>query len=184
VNQPALGYLNQVLPFQWTCDVQGGDPRRAFGSTLLQAPGSSGAVLAYNAGFEGNRIRELARHFDDLAPALEAVLPRIVDLLQMARAHYDHPVMAGFWSFKSISRAVAPDVGSGSESGIDAVDGVGEASAQATFSRSLQRGLEEAVRQQLRAALHAQGQRQTEVLCRLAAPLEGKAADTMKRDGD
>jgi hypothetical protein len=184
----------QVAPFQWTCDVQGvdgqwqhhhfladaqgGDPRRAFANTLLQVLGDSGAVLAYNAGFEGNRIRELARHFDDLAPALEAVLPRIVDLFQLARAHYYHPVMAGSWSFKSISRAVAP----GSENGIDAVDDVGETSAQATFSRSLQRGLQDALRQQLRAALQAHGQRQTEVLYRLALVLEGKAADKIKRD--
>ena len=179
----------QVLPFQWTCDVQGadgqwqrhhfladaqgGDPRRAFASTLLQVLGDSGAVLAYNAGFEGNRIRELARQFDDLAPALEAVLPRIVDLFQVARSHYYHPVMAGSWSFKSISRAVAPNVALGMEG----PDGVAESSAQATFSRSLQRGLEDAVRQQLRAALCAHGQRQTEVLRRLALVLAGNAAD-------
>ncbi|MDR3369506.1 DUF2779 domain-containing protein [Rhodoferax sp.] len=175
----------QVMPFQWTCDVQaadgqwqhhhfladaqGGDPRRTFASTLLLALGSSGAVLAYNAGFEGNRIRELARQFDDLAPVLEAVLPRIVDLFQLARAHYYHPVMAGSWSFKSISRAVAPDLALGMED----PDGAGESSAQAAFSRSLQRGLDEATRQQLRAALHAHGQRETEVLCRLVMVLEG-----------
>jgi hypothetical protein len=179
----------QVLPFQWTCDVQdadrqwqhyhfladakGGDPRRAFASTLLQALGDSGAVIAYNAGFEGNRIRELARQFDDLAPALEAVLSRIVDLFQMARAHYYHPVMAGSWSFKSISRAVAPDLALGMEG----PDGAGESSAQASFARSLQRGLDEATRQQLRAALHAHGQRQTEVLRRLTVVLEGSTAD-------
>ncbi|HEY8905064.1 MAG TPA: DUF2779 domain-containing protein, partial [Rhodoferax sp.] len=178
----------QVLPFQWSCDVQGadgqrlhhsfladaqgGDPRRAFASTLLQALGGSGAVLAYNAGFEGNRIRELARHFDDLAPALEAVLPRIVDLFQMARAHYYHPVMAGSWSFKSISRAVAPDRAQGIACDLAGCEGVGEPSAQATFARSLQRGLQDVLRQQLHAALQAHGQRQTEVLCRLALVLE------------
>jgi hypothetical protein len=179
----------QVLPFQWSCDVQGvngelvrhhflaelkgRDPRRAFANSLLQVLGDSGAVLAYNAGFEGNRIRELARQFDDLAPALEAVLPRIVDLFQIARAHYYHPVMAGSWSFKSISRAVSPDVASGIESGVAQSDAVGEISAQATFARSLQRGLDDAIRQQLRAALQAHGQRQTEVLRRLVMVLEG-----------
>jgi len=183
----------QVLPFQWTCDVQGadgqrvhhsfladakgGDPRRAFACTLLQVLGDSGAVLAYNAGFERNRIRDLARQFDDLAPALEAVLPRIVDLFQIARAHYYHPMMAGSWSFKSISRAVAQDMAQGIESCIDGCDGVGAPSAQVIFARSLQRGLDDAIRRQLRAALQAHGQRQTEVLHRLAAWLEGKAAD-------
>jgi hypothetical protein len=183
----------QVLPFQWSCDVQGadgqrlqysfladaqgGDPRRAFAQTLLQALGDSGAVLAYNAGFEGNRIRELARQFDDLAPALQAILPRIVDLFQMARAHYYHPVMAGSWSFKSISRAAAPDMALGIEGDFTDGKSVGELSAQAAFAWSLQRGLADVTGQQLRAALLAHGQRQTEVLRRLAALLAAKTAD-------
>jgi hypothetical protein len=89
----------QTLPFQWSCasetadgqwteqhflaDGQGSDPRRAFAQTLLRVLGTQGAVPAYNAGFERNRIRELAQWFDDLAPALDALQPRIVDLFQM-----------------------------------------------------------------------------------------------------
>ncbi|ABM37355.1 conserved hypothetical protein [Polaromonas naphthalenivorans CJ2] len=177
----------QVLPFQWTCGVQsaagqwaqqgfladadGGDPRRAFALTLLQALGSAGPVLAYNAGFERSRLRELAQQFDDLAPALDAVQARIVDLFQLARAHYYHPVMAGSWSFKSISRAVAPDVP------VARLEDVQASSAQAAFARSLQRGLEGAARQQLRAALQAHGQRETEVLRRMAALFEAGAAE-------
>ena len=183
----------QVLPFQWTCDVQsadgqrlchsfladakGGDPRRAFATTLLQVLGDCGAVLAYNAGFERNRIRELALQFDDLALALEAVLPRIVDLFQIARAHYYHPAMAGSWSFKSISRAVAPDMASGIECSSDDGGGHAAPSPQAIFAHSLQRGLAHDSCQQLRSALQAHGQRQTEVLHRLALVLEGKAAE-------
>jgi hypothetical protein len=177
----------QVLPFQWTCDVQSaagdcarhgfladaeGDPRRAFAQTLLQALGSSGPVFAYNAGFERNRIRELAQHFDDLAPVLEAVLPRIVDLFQIARAHFYHPAMAGSWSFKSISRAVAPEL----QVAVDGLDGAGSPSAQAVFARSLQRGLDALTRQQLRAALQTHGQRQTEVLRRMLALFDDAAA--------
>ncbi|OGB50955.1 MAG: hypothetical protein A2503_04825 [Burkholderiales bacterium RIFOXYD12_FULL_59_19] len=174
----------QVLPFQWTCDVlqadghcaqhgfladaQGGDPRRAFALSLLQVLDSRGAVLAYNAGFERNRIRDLARLFDDLAPALEAVLERLVDLFQIARGHYYHPVMAGSWSFKSISRAVAPDV-------TLVLDESLAPSPQAAFAHSLQRGLDAQTRQQLRAALQTHGQRQTEVLRRMAALFEAAA---------
>ncbi|MDO8251093.1 MAG: DUF2779 domain-containing protein [Rhodoferax sp.] len=176
----------QVLPFQWTCDVQSaagdcarhgfladaeGDPRRAFAQTLLQVLGSSGPVFAYNAGFERNRIRELAQHLDDLAPVLEAVLPRIVDLFQIARAHFYHPAMAGSWSFKSISRAVAPEL----QVAVDGLDGAGSPSAQAVFARSLQRGLDALTRQQLRAALQTHGQRQTEVLRRMLALFDGAA---------
>ena len=169
----------QVLPFQWTCDVlqadgqsvqwsfladeQGGDPRRAFALSLLQVLGHRGAVLAYNAGFERSRILDLARCFDDLAPALEAVLERLVDLFQVARAHYYHPVMAGSWSFKSISRAVAPDITLATKS-------------QAIFAHSLQRGLDVQTREQLRATLQIQGRQHTEVLRRIAALFEGAAS--------
>lgn len=174
----------QVLPFQWTCEVlladgqsvrhnfladaQGGDPRRAFAVSLLQVLGDHGAVLAYNAGFERNRILDLARLFDDLAPALDAVLERLVDLFQIARAHYYHPVMAGSWSFKSISRAVAPDVSL-------ALDDTLAPTVQAAFAQSLQRGLDVQTREQLRAALQSYGQQQTQVLRRMAALFEGAA---------
>lgn len=174
----------QVLPFQWTCEVlqadgqsvrhsfladaQGGDPRRAFAVSLLQVLGDHGAVLAYNAGFERNRILDLARLFDDLAPALEALLARLVDLFQIARAHYYHPVMAGSWSFKSISRAVAPDVSL-------TLDDTLAPTVQAAFAQSLQRGLYVQTREQLRAALQGYGQQQTEVLRRMATLFEGAA---------
>jgi hypothetical protein len=175
----------QTLPFQWTCDVQDaggalvrhgflagpeGDPRRAFAKTLLEALGTGGPVFAYNAGFERNRIRDLAQHFDDLAPALEALLPRIVDLFQTARARYYHPAMAGSWSFSSICRAVAPDLQ------VDWPEAHCGPSPQLAFARSLHPGLDAASRQQSRAALQAHGQRQTEALRRIVALFEGPAA--------
>lgn len=175
----------QVLPFQWTCAVQqhaagpleqhgfladaGSDPRRVFAQTLLQTLGHTGPVFAYNAGFERNRIRDLAQLFDDLAPALEAVAARIVDLFQLARANYYHPAMAGSWSFKSMGRVMAPELQ------LDQLDGLAP-SAQAAFARSLQRGLDGTTRQQLRTALQAHGQCQTEVLRRMEALFEGDAA--------
>ncbi len=168
----------QVLPFQWSCDAstadgalqrQGfladaaGDPRRDFALSLLQVLGRAGPVFAYNAGFERNRIRDLAQRFDDLAPALDALQERIVDLFQLARAHYYHPAMCGSWSFKSISRAIAPEV-QVAWAGVDLAP-----TAQAAFARSLQRGVDAATRQQLRSALQAHGQRQTEALRRMLA---------------
>lgn len=173
----------QVLPFQWSCrvqhadghtvqhgflaDAQGPDPRRAFAQSLLQALGDSGPVLAYNAGFERNRIRDLAQQFDDLAPALHAVLARLVDLYPLARDHCYHPVMAGSWSFKSISKAVAPDL----QDRLTAIERDGDPSAQAVFARLQQRGLDATGRQQLRTALQAHGQTQAEVVHRLACVL-------------
>jgi hypothetical protein len=174
----------QILPFQWTCDVHGvdgqlthhgfladeqGDPRRAFAQSLLQVLGNRGAIFAYNAGFERNRLRELAQHLDDLAPALEAVVERIVDLFQLARAHYYHPVMAGSWSFKSISRAVAPEVPV-------EFHHAQAATARTAFALSFKRGLDAPTRQQLRVELQAHGLRETEVLRRMAALFDGASA--------
>ncbi len=177
----------QTLPFQWSCAVQasdgawsehhflaeaqGGDPRRAFALSLLQVLGTTGAVLAYNAGFERNRIRELAQWFDDLAPALEALQPRIVDLFQIARSHCYHPVMAGSWSFRSLARAVAPglDMDIALDPALDA--GAGR-SARAVFALMQKPGQSAAVRAACRAALQAHGQRETAVLRRLLALFE------------
>jgi hypothetical protein len=174
----------QVLPFQWTCDEEiapgvlqrhgfladaQGDPRRRFAQTLLAALGSHGPVFAYNAGFERNRIRDLAQRFDDLAPALESLLPRIVDLFQIARANAYHPAMRGSWSFKSVCRAFAPDLGA------DRFECHGEHSPQVVFARSLQRGLASAERQALRDVLLAHGQCQVAALRRLVSVFEGQA---------
>lgn len=171
----------QVLPFQWTCDVEmapgelqrhhflagaQGDPRRPFAETLLGALGEDGPVLAYNAGFERNRLRDLAQRFDDLAAPLDAVLPRIVDLFQIARAHVYHPAMRGSWSFKSVCRAFAP------EALADRFDFHGEASPQVVFARSLQQGLPAAERQALREALVAHGQRQAAALRQMVSVFE------------
>ncbi len=187
----------QVLPFQWTCDVlagpaaplvrhhfladaAGGDPRRAFAESLLQVLGESGgAVLAYNAGFERNRIRELAVSFDDLNPALEALLPRIVDLFQIAREHYYDPALCGRWSFRSVMGAVAPGLRAGVFDRRDPTSDAGHAgsadddvSAQSAFARSLRRDLDAATREQLRARLVAHGQREAEALRRLVTLFE------------
>lgn len=174
----------QVLPFQWSCDVQAApgdgaallrhgfladasrDPRREFASTLLQVLGTEGAVFAYNAGFERNRIRDLARLFDDLRPALEAILPRMVDLFQIARANLYHPAMCGSWSFRSVFGAIAPELHAGQ------FDAGGLTSAQAAFAQSLRRGLDRERVESLRAALRAHGRRQTEALRRMVALFE------------
>lgn len=179
----------QTLPYQWSCatetdagwehghfiaDHGGGDPRRAFATRLLQALGTAGAVLAYNAGFERNRLRDLAREFDDLAEALRAVESRIVDLYQIARARAYHPAMSGSWSFKSVARAFAP------EAGAHRFDGPGE-SPQAAFACSLQPALTTTQRRRLREALRTQGRRELRVLARLVALFE--AADPGQDQG-
>ncbi|WP_374407138.1 DUF2779 domain-containing protein [Hydrogenophaga sp.] len=177
----------QTLPFQWSCAReeadgrwsdhhflaagQGSDPRRAFAETLLQVLGTQGAVLAYNAGFERNRLRELAQWFDDLAPALDALQTRIVDLFQVAREHYYHPAMAGSWSLRAIARAVAPGVDM--DVTLDPALGakVGR-TAQSVYALMEKPGQTLPVRHACREALQAHGRRETEVLRELVGVME------------
>jgi hypothetical protein len=166
----------QVLPFQWSCDLRehdgrwahsshlagpGADPRQALAEALLQALGSEGAILAYNAGFERNRLRELARDLPHLAPALDALQPRIVDLFQIARSHWYHPAMRGAWSFKAVMRALAPELG------VDRFDAGGLQRTPEAFARSLAPGLDETTRQTLRRALLDHGRREALALRRM-----------------
>ena len=117
-------YRTQV-PFQWSChtervsgelhhamflDVSGKDPRRACAQSMVAALGNEGPVFVYFQGFEKGRISELAALFPDLAPALDAINHRIVDLLPLARTSYCHPAMHGSWSLKVVLPTIAPDL--------------------------------------------------------------------------
>ncbi len=176
----------QVLPFQWSLAIQAqaeaplqhahflarpqdGDPRRAFAVSLLTACPTPGPVLVYNAGFERNRLRELARAFDDLSEDLLALEARIVDLFQAARSHLYHPAMAGSWSMRSVLDAIAPKLGAGH------FDVEGCHSPLAAFALSLQKQLPAPRSQALKAALIEHGQRQTAGVARLCRLLETAA---------
>ena len=115
----------QQIPFQWSCHVDRGDgvlehhdfldltgnaPMRRFAESMLAVLGDTGSILVYNAGFEATRIRELAVMFPDLAPGLEKLLLRIVDLLPVTREHYYHPAMKGSWSIKKVIPTIAPEL--------------------------------------------------------------------------
>lgn len=117
-------YATQV-PFQWSChiedargqlqhemflDVTGNDPRRACAEQMIAALGNDGPVFVYSQQFEKGRIAELAGLYPDLAPALNAINQRIVDLLPIARANYYHPDMKGSWSIKAVLPTIAPDL--------------------------------------------------------------------------
>ena len=72
--------------------------------------GSEGPIFVYHQGVEKRFIREMAIRHPEFAVAMEALLPRVVDLLPIARAHYYHPSMKGSWSIKGVLPAVCPDL--------------------------------------------------------------------------
>ncbi|MEK8053036.1 DUF2779 domain-containing protein [Ideonella sp. DXS22W] len=175
----------QALPFQWTLAEEtapgqlqwhdhlaspGADPRRAWAASLLavaaSVPGETGPVFAYNAGFERNRLAELAAQFDDLAPALLALQARIVDLYPLMRAHVYHPAMRGAWSFRAVAEAFVPEAGG------HRFDDAHAGSTAEAMALALHPGTPAPVREALRGALKAWGRRQVQVLRGLTARFE------------
>ena len=91
-------------------DLSGNDPSREFALSLIDLCGDHGPVFVYNAGFETMVMNNLAARFPELAPGLEAVIGRVVDLLPVARTRYYHPSQHGSWSIKAVLPAAIPEL--------------------------------------------------------------------------
>jgi len=114
------------LPFQWSVHVQtqagaelehheflatdASDPRRAFISTLCDVLGNSGSIVVYNAGFECQRLSDLAVWFPEFAGRINKIHRRLWDLLPIIRNHVYHPKFCGSFSLKSTLPALIPSM--------------------------------------------------------------------------
>ena len=135
----------QAVPFQFSLhrvgprggvghtgflDTSGDDPRLPLAKALVAACGTSGAVFAYNSGFEARCLRLLADFALEearkprLARALLAIRERLVDLHPLMREHYYHPSQQGGWSLKAIVPALLPEL---SYDGLNGVQNGGDA---------------------------------------------------------
>jgi hypothetical protein len=152
----------QQLVFQWSChvetlpgevehreflDTSGEAPMRAAAEALLEALGDTGPIFVYHD-FEKWRLVEMAQLFPDLAPALEAVTGRLVDLLRLTRDHYGHPALKGSYSLKVVLPTIAPELDHALLE--DVHDGL---SAQAAFHEALAPDTTEERRAVIRRAL-------------------------------
>ncbi len=117
----------QQVPFQVSLHVQAApgaepahfeylgdgkaDPRPGLAAFLLAHIGPEGTLLAYNASFELQRIKELARDLPERGPALLALTERFQDLMKpfLERA-YVHPACHGRFSLKKVLPALIPDM--------------------------------------------------------------------------
>lgn len=152
----------QQIPFQFSLhwqeaggfrhteflDLSGDDPQRAFAQALLAACGTHGAIVAYNAGFEKSRVKELAGRFTDLKEPLLALQSRVVDLLPVARECYYHPAQQGSWSIKAVLPALCPDLDYGQLDGVQ--DGT---KAQLAYLEAIAEATADIRRDELRAQL-------------------------------
>ena len=165
------------VPFQWSCHIETAkdemthcafladgqsDPRQQFAMSLIDAVGTHGPVFVYNAPFERSRMQELAEYFPDLAPALEAAIDRIVDLLPVAREHYYHPDMRGSWSIKAVLPTIAPDLA------YDNLEVANGGMAQDAFAEMMQLETLPERRVKLRDALLLYCERDTLAMVRIA----------------
>jgi hypothetical protein len=103
------------LPFQYSCHKLSGDqltqteylelitdPREALAKQLIKDVGTYGAILTFNARFERDVIRKLAKTFPDLNDDLLAITERLVDLHPLFKSFYYDPSQNGSWSLKAI----------------------------------------------------------------------------------
>lgn len=114
----------QQMPFQWSCHVEHADggiehrwfldtsgdvPVRAAAHSLVQNLGQAGPIFMYRP-FERHRITDLIEMFPDLAPGLQALKDRLVDLYPIVKRNYYHPDMKGSWSLKVATACIAPEM--------------------------------------------------------------------------
>ena len=172
----------EALTFQWSCHTEtkngslnhsefladGSDaPMRACAESLLETIGMTGPIFTYSS-YEKTTIRNLAARYPDLAPALEALLARLVDLLPITKANYYHPALKGSWSIKSVLPTIAPEL---------AYDDLGEIqegmAAADGFLEMITPGTTEERRGALRDSLLRYCRLDTEAMWRLTFVLRG-----------
>ena len=172
----------QVIPFQWSdhiMDRDGNfrheeflhdgfdDPRESFAKSLLEALGTSGAIVVYSS-FEETRIRELAAALPALASGLLDLLNgRIFDLLPLVRKYCYHPEFHGSFSLKSVLPALVPDFGYGD---LKINDG---GLASAAYAEMIRPETIQERRGSLRRNLLAYCERDTEAMVRLFRTFNG-----------
>ncbi len=116
----------EQIPFQWsdhrllpdgTTDhaaylAEGAeDPRGGLALELVRRLADDGAVLAYHAPFERDRLQDLACLFPSLEGPLLGIVARLIDLKPIVTDHAYHPGFHGSFSLKAVLPALVPGCG-------------------------------------------------------------------------
>lgn len=144
------------------------DPRPALIPALLNACGESGAIIAYYATFEKERIENLADAFPLYRDALLALIPRLVDPLPLIREYLYDPAFEGSFSLKKVAPALLGK--SESYEGMAVANG-GE--AQRAFEKLISPHTPSHQKQQLKQAMLDYCNKDTAIMIPLIQTLKG-----------
>jgi hypothetical protein len=144
---------------------------------LIQSCGTNEPIFAYNKGFEGARINELAQRFPRLRKALEGIRDRLVDLLPVANKFYYHPAQQGSWSIKKVLPTIAPEL---DYAGLEEVQDGGQ--AQMAYLEAVATGTSVARRKELDERLWNYCRLDTFAMVRLWAFFTGRDNFTNSSD--
>lgn len=164
----------QRVPFQWSVQMENGpggsflpedeaDPRERFATSLLEVLGTRGSILVYS-GFEAGVILELAEGLPHLAQPLRALLPRLVELLELLRDHYYHPGFHGSYALRRVLSVLVPEREASSQA-------IRQGEQASRAFRELMARPEPARREQLRRELLAYGRGETQALMKVRQAL-------------
>ena len=115
------------IPFQYSVHIQQepgaepthrefladpeGDPRPELIEHMLEDLGETGSIVVHHAGFETERIRELANYSPSHRPKLASLLDRIRDTeIPFKENWYLHPALMGRSTIKVVLPTLAPEL--------------------------------------------------------------------------
>ena len=153
-----------------------GDPREELALQLLEATRDAERIVMYSS-FERTRIKELAEWLPHLAPDLQALQGKLVDLLPVIQNNVYHPRFAGSFSIKQVLNPMVPDL---TYDDLAIVDGQ---VASVEIARLLFVAHKVRDRDQLRRDLLAYCERDTWAMVRLLERLREEAAGLPGRGG-
>jgi predicted RecB family nuclease len=175
------------LPFQWSVHVRrspeakpehfeflatdGSDPRCEFITSLCEALGESTSIVVYNAGFESQRLSELATWLPEFTDQIKKIQARLWDLLPVVRNHVYHPAFAGSYSLKAVLPALIPNM---SYKGLEVADGTDTGLAWEAFTRG---GLDQVEQDRIKKALLDYCGQDTLALVKLVTKLRSVSID-------
>ena len=178
----------QQLPFQASLHVQASpglepehfeylgdsfnDPRPGLIKALCGNIGRNGSLVAYNAGFEAARLKELAEDFPASRSALLGLADRLADLMKPFQQQlYVDPLFKGRYSIKVVLPALVPEL---TYEGLPIANG---AAAQQAYSNLVHNRLNPDEREKARRDLKEYCGQDTLAMVKIMAKLYAVAAD-------